>query len=601
MNKQNIRNFCIIAHIDHGKSTLSDRIIECASDNKIHNMQDQVLDSMELERERGITIKLNAIQLKYHSKKHNSDFIFHLIDTPGHVDFTYEVSRSLAACEGAILVVDATQGVQAQTISNLYLALDNNLSVFPVINKIDLPSADVEKCKKQIKDILGIDATDAPCVSAKTGQNIYDIVEAVIDKIPAPVEDDDNKPLQALIFDSYYDSYLGAVCYIRVKNGSIKVGDKIKMMASGATFIVTSLGVKTPIVVEKKQLNAGEVGWVAASIKTIKDVAVGDTITTVDNPAKEPLPGYKKVLPMVYCGFYPIDNSKYEELKIAIEKISLSDAALVYEYETSQSLGFGVRCGFLGLLHMDIIQERISREYKIDLIVTAPSVKFLIDLTNRTTVEVDNPAKFPERTRIDQIREPYVKVSIFTPDDYIGDLMALCQNARGKYIDLETIDNNRKCIVYEIPLIEVIYNFFDRLKSVSRGYATMEYELIGYQPSDLVKVDILLNGKKTDALSFICHRSQAYHKAQRICLKLKENIPRQQFEVPIQAAIGSKIIARENIRAMYKNVLAKCYGGDVSRKKKLLAQQKEGKKKLKAIGNVEVPQDVFIKILNEDE
>jgi len=601
MNKNNIRNFCIIAHIDHGKSTLSDRIIETASGNKIHNMQDQVLDSMELERERGITIKLNAIQLKYHSKKHNEDFIFHLIDTPGHVDFTYEVSRSLAACEGAILVVDATQGVQAQTISNLYLAIDNDLSIFPVINKIDLPSADVEKCKKQIKEILGLDADDCPCVSAKTGQNIEQIVEAVIDKVPAPINDDINKPLQALIFDSYYDSYLGAVCYVRIKNGSIKKGDKIKMMASGAEFIVSSLGVKTPIVEEKDELVAGEVGWVAASIKTIKDIAVGDTITSAENPASEPLPGYKKVLPMVYCGFYPIDNSKYEELKVAIEKISLSDAALVYEYETSQSLGFGVRCGFLGLLHMDIIQERISREFKIDLIVTAPSVKFKIGLTDHTIIEVDNPAKFPERTRIDEIQEPYVKVSIFTPDEYIGDLMALCQNARGKYVDLVTVDNNRKCIIYEIPLIEVIYNFFDRLKSISRGYATLEYELIGYHPSDLVKVDILLNGKKTDALSFICHRSQAYHKAQRIAIKLKENIPRQQFEVPIQACIGSKVIARENIRAMYKNVLAKCYGGDVSRKKKLLEQQKEGKKKLKAIGNVEVPQDVFIKILNEDE
>lgn len=600
MDKTKVRNFCIIAHIDHGKSTLSDRIIDIASNKKIHNMQAQVLDSMELERERGITIKLNAIQLKYHSKKHNEDYIFHLIDTPGHVDFTYEVSRSLAACEGAILVVDATQGVQAQTISNMYLALENNLSILPVINKIDLPSADVEKVKGQIKEVLGINCDNIPCVSAKTGLNIESIVEQVIEQIPGPIDDDDNKPLQALIFDSYYDPYLGAVCYVRVKNGVLKVGQKIKMMSNNSEFTVTSLGIKTPEVVEKKQLEAGEVGWVAASIKTIKDVSVGDTITSSDNPAIEPLPGYKKVLPMVYCGFYPIDNSKYEELKIAIEKISLSDAALVYEYETSQSLGFGVRCGFLGLLHMDIIQERISREYKIDLIVTAPSVKFKVDLTNHTTIEVDNPAKFPDRTKIDEINEPYVKVSVFTPDEYIGDLMALCQNNRGKYVDLQTIDNNRKCIIYEMPLIEIIYNFFDRLKSISHGYATMEYEFIGYQPQDLVKVDILLNGKKTDALSFICHRSQAYHKANRICLKLKENIPRQQFEVPIQASIGSKIIARENIRAIYKNVLAKCYGGDVSRKKKLLEQQKEGKKKLKAIGNVQVPQDVFIKILNED-
>lgn len=600
MDKKYIRNFCIIAHIDHGKSTLSDRIIEFVSNKKIHNMQNQVLDSMDLERERGITIKLNAIQLKYHSKKDNLDYIFHLIDTPGHVDFSYEVSRSLAACEGAILVIDATQGVQAQTISNMYLAIENNLTVFPVINKVDLPSADVNKCKQQIKDILGIDASNAPCVSAKTGLNINQIVDKIINAIPPPIDDNENKPLQALIFDSYYDSYLGVVCYIRIKNGKINVGDKIKMMSNNTNFIVTSLGVKTPNIEEKKQLIAGEVGWLAASIKTIKNVSVGDTITTTINEAKTPLPGYKKVLPMVFCGFYPIDNAKYEELKVAIEKISLSDASLVYEYETSQSLGFGIRCGFLGLLHMDIIKERISREYKIDLIVTAPSVKFNILLTNGKILQIDNPAKFPEKTRIKEIQEPFVKVTIFTPDCYIGDLMTLCQNARGKYLDLEVIDHNRKCIIYELPLIEIIYNFFDHLKSLSKGYATMEYELVGYKPSDLVKVDILLNGKKTDALSFICHKTHAYKRAQKICLKLKENIPRQQFEIPIQAAIGSKIIARENVRAIYKNVLAKCYGGDVSRKKKLLEQQKQGKKKLKAIGNVEVSQDVFIKILSDD-
>ena len=600
MDKKFIRNFCIIAHIDHGKSTLSDRIIEFVSNKKIHNMQNQVLDSMDIERERGITIKLNAIQLRYHSKKNNLDYIFHLIDTPGHVDFTYEVSRSLAACEGAILVVDATQGVQAQTISNMYLAIENNLTIFPVINKIDLPSADVKKCKQQINDILGIDASDAPCISAKTGKNINQVINKIISKIPFPIHDEEDKPLQALIFDSYYDSYLGVVCYIRVKNGKIRIGDKIKMMSTNANFVVTSLGVKTPTIEKKCQLIAGEVGWLAANIKTIKDVSVGDTITTINNGATLPLPGYKKVLPMVFCGFYPIDNAKYEELKVAIEKISLSDSSLVYEYETSQSLGFGVRCGFLGLLHMDIIKERITREYKIDLIVTAPSVKFNILLTNQKILQIDNPAKFPEKTRIKEIQEPFVKVSIFTPDSYIGDLMSLCQNARGKYLDLKVVDNNRKCIIYELPLIEIIYNFFDHLKSLSKGYATMEYELVGYRPSDLVKVDILLNGKKTDPLSFICHKIHAYKKAQKICLKLKENIPRQQFEIPIQAAIGSKIVARENIRAIYKNVLAKCYGGDVSRKKKLLEQQKQGKKKLKAIGNVEVPQDVFIKILSNN-
>lgn len=600
MDKRYIRNFCIIAHIDHGKSTLSDRIIEFVSNKKIHNMQNQVLDTMELERERGITIKLNAIQLKYHSKKDNADYIFHLIDTPGHVDFTYEVSRSLAACEGAILVVDATQGVQPQTISNMYLAVENNLTIVPVINKVDLPSADINKCKQQIKDILGIDASDAPCISAKTGLNINQIIDEIIMKIPPPM-DDENKPLQALIFDSFYDSYLGAVCYIRIKNGKVQVGDKIKMMSNNADFTITSLGVKTPFIEEKNQLLAGEVGWLAANIKTIKNVSVGDTITTIINPAANPLPGYKKVLPMVFCGLYPMDNAKSEELKIAIEKISLSDASLVYEYETSQSLGFGVRCGFLGLLHSDIIKERITREYKIDLIVTTPSVKFNVFLTNGKMLQIDNPARFPDKTRIKEIQEPFVKVSIFTPDCYVGDIITLCQNARGKYLNLDAIDDKRKCINYELPLIEIIYNFFDHLKSLSRGYAAMEYELIGYKPSDLVKVDILLNGKKTDALSFISHRKQAYKKAQKICIKLKENIPRHQFEIPIQAAIGNKIIARENVKAIYKNVLAKCYGGDVSRKKKLLEQQKQGKKKLKTIGNVQLPQDVFIKILSDDK
>lgn len=600
MNLNNIRNFCIIAHIDHGKSTLSDRIIEFTGNISSREMKQQILDSMDLERERGITIKLNAVQLKYHDNDNNEDYVFHLIDTPGHVDFTYEVSRSLAACEGALLVVDATQGVQAQTISNMFLALENNLTIIPIINKVDLASANVEKTKREIEEIIGVDCTSAPLISAKTGLNIEQVIQKVISDVPAPLTDDINQPLQALIFDSYYDSYLGVVCYIRIKNGSIKLGQKIKMMSNGKEFIVTELGIKTPTVISKDKLEAGEVGWVSAAIKTIKDISVGDTITDANNSALEPLPGYKKILPMVFCGFYPIDNSKYEELKVAIEKINLSDAALVYEYETSQSLGFGVRCGFLGLLHMDIIQERISREYNIDLIVSAPSVKFKVNLTNRTTIEIDNPSKLPDRTFIDYIEEPYVKLTIFTPDEYIGDLLTLCQNHRGKYVDLKTVDSNRKEIIYEVPLIEIIYNFFDKLKSISKGYATMEYELINYQESNLVKVDILLNGKKVDALSFICHQTQAYHRSNKICAKLKELIPRQQFEVPIQAAIGSKIIARENIKALYKNVLAKCYGGDVSRKKKLLEQQKEGKKKLKAIGSVNVPQDVFVKILNED-
>lgn len=601
MEKSNIRNFCIIAHIDHGKSTLSDRIIEITNGIEKRQMQAQILDSMDLERERGITIKLNAIRLNYIDPRTNQHYLFHLIDTPGHVDFTYEVSRSLAACEGALLVVDATQGVQAQTISNLYLALENDLQIIPVINKVDLPSSDVEETKRQIKEIIGIDCTDAPCISAKTGVNVDKVLQMIVDKIPAPLYDDDNAKTQALIFDSYYDSYRGAVCYVRVKNGRLFIGQKIKMMSNNKEFIVTELGVKTPLIVSKKELLAGESGWLAAGIKTIKDVAVGDTITDAINPASDSLPGYKKILPMVYCGFFPIETNKYDELKDAIGKINLSDAALVYEYETSQSLGFGIRCGFLGLLHMDIIRERITREYGIELIVTAPSVKFNIKLTNGEMICIDNPAKMPERTFISFMEEPYVKLSIHTPDEFLGSLMELCQNCRGQYVDLIVIDNNRKLIIYNIPLIEIIYNFFDRLKSLSKGYATMEYEFIGYQKQDLVKVDILLNGAKVDSLSFITHRDQAYSKAALICTRLKKHIPRQQFEVPIQAAIGGKIIARETIKAMYKNVLAKCYGGDISRKKKLLEQQKEGKKKLKAIGTVNVPQDIFIKVLNDDE
>lgn len=597
---QLIRNFCIIAHIDHGKSTLSDRLIEKAINTNLHKMKNQILDSMDLERERGITIKLNAVQLIYHKKQQNVNYFFHLIDTPGHVDFTYEVSRSLAACEGALLIVDATQGVQAQTISNLYLAIANNLTIIPVINKIDLKNADVEKTKRQLQTILGFDSKKIVCISAKTGQNIDQLINAIITQIPYPKNNDKNLKLQALIFDSYYDKYLGVVCYFRIKNGTIKLGQKIKMMASNKSFIVSSLGVKTPEFISKNELVAGEVGWLAANIKSIKDISIGDTITDFLQPSTSPLPGYKKIQPMVFCSFYPVDNTKYNELKIAMEKINLSDSSLVYEYETSQSLGFGIRCGFLGLLHLDIIKERIAREYGLNLIVTPPSVKIRIDLTNGKTIEINNPLNFPNPTTIAKINEPCVKLSIFTPDQFLGDLLKLCQNNRGKYIDLIAIEHNRKEIIYEMPLIEIIYSFFDQLKSISKGYATMEYEWIDYKPSNLVKVDLLLNQKKVDALSFICHKSQAFLKARKICQKLKQLIPRHQFEIPIQAAINGKIIARENIKALYKNVLAKCYGGDVSRKKKLLQQQKEGKKKMKAIGSVSVPHDIFIKLLSNE-
>lgn len=598
MDKSKIRNFSIIAHIDHGKSTLSDRIIESTNALQKREMQEQVLDSMELERERGITIKLNAVQLNY-SSKDNDSYIFHLIDTPGHVDFTYEVSRSLAACEGALLVVDATQGVEAQTLSNVYLALENNLEIIPIINKIDLPSADVDRVKKQIEDLIGIDCSNAPCISAKTGLNIDQVLEAIVKYIPAPINNSDDANLQALIFDSYYDSYKGVVCLVRLKNGKIKIAQKIKMMATGSEYIITEVGVKTPKIINKNELCAGEVGWIAAAIKNIKDVHVGDTITDANNPTLSPLPGYKKISPMVYCGIYPIDNSKYEELKEAMEKISLSDASLTYEYETSQALGFGIRCGFLGLLHMDVIKERIQREYNIDLIMSAPSVKYHVYRTDKSMDLIDNPSKLIDRTYIDHIEEPFVKLTMVTPNDYIGSIMEICQNHRGNYLDIEYVDNTRRRVIYELPLGEIIYNFFDKLKTVSRGYATMDYELIGYKKQDLVKIDILLNGNKVDALSLIAHRSNAYQKAKSLCEKLKEHIPRQQFEVPIQAAIGGKIIARETIKALFKNVLAKCYGGDVSRKKKLLEQQKEGKKRLKAIGNVQVPQEAFIKILGE--
>ncbi|MDE7088417.1 MAG: translation elongation factor 4, partial [Malacoplasma sp.] len=592
--------FSIVAHIDHGKSTLSDRIIEFTNTLTSREMKNQILDSMDIERERGITIKLNAVQLIYHNPVDDKDYYFHLIDTPGHVDFTYEVSRSLAACEGALLIVDASQGVEAQTLSNVYLALENNLEIVPVINKIDLPSADVERVKKQIEESIGLDCSEAPLVSAKSGLNIDKIMQAIVDKIPAPLDSDDNKPLQALIFDSYYDAYKGAVCLVRVKNGQIKVGTKIQFMSNKESFIVTAVGVNTPKIINKERLVAGEVGWVAASIKNIKSISVGDTITDAANPASQSLPGYKKILPMVYCGLYPIDSTQYELFKEALEKIYLSDSSLTYEYETSQALGFGIRCGFLGLLHMDVIRERLDREFNIALIATAPSVVYKVIMNDNKVLEIDSAAKLPDKTTYKEIQEPFVKAQIVVPDEYLGNVMELCQNYRGEYIDLINVDITRKKVVYLIPLAEIMYSFFDKLKSCSKGYATLDYEIVNYMKQDLVKVDILLNGNKVDALSTIMHRQFASDRSRKICLKLKENIPKHQFEIPIQAVIGGKIIARETVSAMRKNVLAKCYGGDITRKKKLLEQQKEGKKRLKAIGNVSVPHDTFVKILSED-
>ena len=599
MDKKYIRNFSIIAHIDHGKSTLSDRIIELTHGLEKREMKNQVLDSMDIERERGITIKLNSVCLNYLDKRTNQEYILNLIDTPGHVDFNYEVSRSLAACEGALLVVDAAQGVQAQTIANTYLALANNLQIIPVINKIDLPSANVDKAIKQVEDVIGI-SNNVNLISAKTGIGIEELLQNIVDTIPPP-DGDVNAKLQALIFDSYYDSYRGVICFIRVKNGSIHVGQHIKMMANNKDFVITEIGIKTPKFKNVQSLNCGDVGWISANIKTAKDVEVGDTITDFENPCDSPLPGYKKVLPMVYCGMYPIDNTKYADLKDTMMKISLSDSSLTYKYETSIALGFGIRCGFLGLLHMDVIQERIMREYKIDLILTAPSVEYEVLKTNGEIIKINNPSELPDRTYIKEIREPFVKLEIITPEEYLGGLMKLAQNHRGIYQSLDVVEGNQRRLEYIIPLGEIIYNFFDSLKAVSRGYASMSYDLLDYEKSDLVKVDILLNGKKVDALSMILHRENAYAKARVLCEKLKKHIPRQQFEIPIQAVIGGKVIARETISAIYKNVLAKCYGGDVSRKKKLLEQQKEGKKKLKNIGNVAVPQDTFIKILSNDE
>ncbi|MCA1318877.1 translation elongation factor 4 [Bacillus tianshenii] len=597
--QEKIRNFSIIAHIDHGKSTLADRILEKTSALTQREMKNQLLDSMDLERERGITIKLNAVQLKYKAKD-GEQYIFHLIDTPGHVDFTYEVSRSLAACEGAILVVDAAQGIEAQTLANVYLALDNNLEIMPVINKIDLPSAEPERVRQEIEDVIGLDASDAVLASAKAGIGIEDILEQAVQKIPAPQGDPD-APLQALIFDSLFDPYRGVVAYIRVVNGTVKVGDKIRMMATGKEFEVNEVGVFTPKALMLDELTVGDVGFLTAAIKNVGDTRVGDTITSAKNGASEPLPGYRKLNPMVYCGLYPIDSAKFNDLRDALEKLELNDSALQYEPETSQALGFGFRCGFLGLLHMEIIQERIEREFNIDLITTAPSVIYQVHLTNGDSFNVDNPSNFPDPQTIDRVEEPYVKATIMVPNDYVGAVMELCQDKRGNFIDMQYLDDIRVSIVYEIPLAEIVYDFFDQLKSNTKGYASFDYELIGYKPSALSKMDILLNGEKVDALSFIVHRDSAYDRGKIIVEKLKELIPRQQFEVPIQAAVGQKIIARSTIKSMGKNVLAKCYGGDISRKRKLLDKQKEGKKRMKQVGSVEVPQEAFMAVLKMDD
>lgn len=594
-----IRNFSIIAHIDHGKSTLADRILEKTNALTQREMKAQLLDSMDLERERGITIKLNAVQLQYKAKD-GEEYTFHLIDTPGHVDFTYEVSRSLAACEGAILVVDAAQGIEAQTLANVYLALDNNLEILPVINKIDLPSAEPERVRQEVEDVIGLDASEAVLASAKAGIGIEEILEQIVEKVPAP-EGDPDAPLQALIFDSFYDAYRGVVASIRIVQGRVKVGEKIKMMATGKEFEVTELGVLTPKAVAKDELSVGDVGFLTAAIKNVGDTRVGDTITLAKNGASEPLPGYRRLNPMVYCGLYPIDTAKYNDLREALEKLELNDSALQFEPETSQALGFGFRCGFLGLLHMEIIQERIEREFKIDLITTAPSVIYDVYLTDETHLSVDNPSNMPDPQKIERVEEPYVKATMMVPNDYVGAVMELCQKKRGNFIDMQYLDANRVSIVYEIPLAEIVYDFFDQLKSNTKGYASFDYELIGYQPSKLVKMDILLNGETVDALSFIVHRDSAYDRGKVIVEKLKELIPRQQFEVPIQAAIGQKIVARSTIKAIRKNVLAKCYGGDISRKRKLLEKQKEGKKRMKQVGSVEVPQEAFMAVLRMDE
>lgn len=598
MKQENIRNFSIIAHIDHGKSTLADRILEVTGAITDREKQEQLLDSMDLERERGITIKLNAVELNY--KYNNEDYLLHLIDTPGHVDFTYEVSRSLAACEGALLVVDAAQGIEAQTLANLYQALDNNLTIIPVINKIDLPNADIPKVKKELIDTIGFNEDEILLVSAKTGTGIKELIEAIINRIPSP-KGDKNSPTQALIFDSVFDAYKGIVTSLRVVNGEIKVGDKIKMMATNAVYDVVELGVHTPKEKKLNKLVTGEVGYLCASIKSINDVKVGDTITVIGKEALKPLDGYKPMKPMVFCGLYPIESNKFPELREALEKLKLNDAALEFEPETSQALGFGFRCGFLGLLHMEIIEERIEREFNIELIATSPSVVYEVELTDKSVIMIDSPSKMPERQKIASIKEPYIRTNIFVPSDYIGSIMELCQNKRGNYVSMDYIDPTRVNIHYEIPLSEIVYDFFDKLKSYTKGYASFDYELIGYKISNLVKMDILLNGEAVDALSLIVHKDFAYNRGKAIVENLRKLIPRQQFEIPIQAVIGTKAIARTDIKAVRKNVLAKCYGGDITRKRKLLEKQKEGKKRMKMVGSVEIPQEAFLSVLSMEE
>ncbi len=597
--QQKIRNFCIIAHIDHGKSTLADRILEFTGALTSREMQEQVLDQMDLERERGITIKLQAVRLNYKSED-GEEYILNLIDTPGHVDFTYEVSRSLAACEGALLVVDAAQGIEAQTLANVYLALDNNLEILPVINKIDLPSADPERVKQEVEDVIGLDASDAVLASAKAGIGIKEILEQVVQKVPAPTGDS-KEPLKALIFDSHYDPYKGVIVYVRVIDGSIKAGSKIKMMATGKTFEVIEVGAFKPRMSIVDELNVGDVGFIVAGIKSVGDTQVGDTVTDAKRPTAQPLPGYRKINPMVFCGLYPIETSDYNDLREALEKLQLNDASLSFEPETSSALGFGFRCGFLGLLHMDVIQERIEREFNIPLITTAPSVIYRITLTNGEQIQIDNPSHYPEVGKVDYVEEPYVKAGIIVPNDYVGAIMELCQNKRGEFVNMEYLDTTRVTITYEIPLSEIVYDFFDQLKSSTKGYASFDYELSGYRRSNLVKMDILLNAEQVDALSFIVHKDRAYHRGRAICEKLRELIPRQMFEVPIQASVGTKVVARETVKAMRKNVLAKCYGGDISRKRKLLEKQKEGKKRMKQVGSVEVPQEAFMAVLKIDD
>ena len=594
-----IRNFSIIAHIDHGKSTLADRILECTHAVEKRELKEQMLDDMFLERERGITIKLNAVTVEYKANNGNT-YIFNLIDTPGHVDFTYEVSRSLAACEGALLVIDATQGVQAQTLANTYLAMDNDLDIIPVINKIDLNSAMIDYCKDEVEEKIGIPKEFAICVSAKTGENIKDILEAVVEHVRPP-KGSINNPLKALIFDSYYDSYRGVVVLIRIKDGKIKVGDKISFMRANKEYEVTELGIRTPNEVKVDTLNCGEVGYLCAQIKDIHDVHVGDTVTLSSNKALEPLPGYKKINPMVYSGVYPTDSRKYNDLKDALAKLSLNDASLKFENETSKALGFGFRCGFLGLLHMDVVQERLEHEYDLDLILTAPSVVYKVNLTDGTSLLLENPGDLPELTKIKSIEEPYVKAHIMSPKEYVGPIMELCQEKRGSYVDLEYFDEQRVNIIYDIPLSEVIYNFFDKLKSFTKGYASLDYEFLEYRVSNLAKMDILLNGEIIDALSSIVYKPFAYNRGLKLVSKLKEVIPRQQFEIPVQAAINGKVIARADIKSVRKDVLAKCYGGDITRKKKLLEKQKEGKKRMKSIGSVDVPQEAFMSLLSIDD